>query len=70
MIQKILQIAMNVSCMTDEQLTKRMEELKVEIAKVESLGFEDFDLNLEAMVILQRLVEEGKMDNGDNIDKE
>jgi hypothetical protein len=36
-LKKILQIAITVNSMTDEQLAKRMEELKVEIASVESI---------------------------------
>lgn len=69
--KKILQIAITVNGMTDEQLAKRMEELKVEIASVEALGLNGFDLNLEAMIILHRLIEEGKLGNcGEDIDKE
>lgn len=66
MIKKILQVAIKINTMTDEQLAKRMEELKENISKLESLGIEDFDLNMEAMMIIARLVDEKKLDNGNN----
>lgn len=66
MIRKILQVAIKINTMTDEQLAKRMEELKENISKLESLGIEDFDLNMEAMMIIARLVDEKKLDNSNN----
>jgi hypothetical protein len=61
-LKKLLQLVIIVNSMTDEQLNERMEELKVEIAEIKPLVLgEDLNLKLEAMLILQRLFEEGRL---------
>ncbi len=62
MIKKLISIATKVRSMSELELTQRMEELEEKITKFEAMGISDFDLNLEAMIILHRLIEEGKLD--------
>lgn len=59
-----------VYSMTDDELAKRRDELRLEIEYLEELQMSDSMTKFEAMIIIQRLVEEGKMDIGNDIDKE
>ena len=59
-----METIVKVHSMSDEALLKRKQELINEINVLDEMGISNSKLSFEAMIIISRLVEEGKMDYG------
>jgi len=59
----LMQTIIKVYTMTDNELIKRKQELSKEISVLEELDISNSKLNFEALIIISRLIEEGKMDD-------
>lgn len=59
-----METIIKVHSMSDEALLKRKQELINEINVLDEMGISNSKLSFEAMIIISRLVEEGKMDYG------
>jgi hypothetical protein len=60
MIQELVKIAKKVYSMTPDELDKRIEEIRVETAMLEEFNRSSFDLNIEAYMIVHRIIDSNK----------
>lgn len=60
MIQGIIATAKKVYALSEEELDQRIKDIRFEMATLEEFNISNFDLNIEAMIIVHRMIELGK----------
>lgn len=60
MMQELLKLGKKVYALTPDELDKRIIEIRAEIKLLEEFNQNNFDLNMEAYMIIHRMMELGK----------